>query len=172
MKSTLLAVCVVLAIASSGCLSAQNSTGVGAVGGAGIGAGIGAIFGNPALGALIGVGIGTIGGALAQSHIEKKKKREEAKELEEQLMEGQEKKVTSKDGSGLKVTDKDKTFVEGHNEYVLKKEWIDTSKKERVWIEEKTEGDRRIDGHYEDRLIPSGYWDVQEEKVWIPDHYE
>ena len=172
MKSTFLAVCLVLATASSGCLSAQQSTGVGTLGGAGAGAGIGALLGNPMLGALIGAGLGAIGGALAKDQIEKRERKKEVKELEEQLMEGR--KEPAKEGSGSKATAtaSDKTFVEGHNEYVMKKEWIDTSEKERVWIEEKMEGDRRIEGHYEERLVPSGYWELNEEKVWIPDHYE
>ncbi len=50
--------------------------------------------------------------------------------------------------------------------------WIDTSKNERVWIEESYEGNRRIEGHYEVRKTPSGYWQEYEEKIWIPGHYE
>jgi hypothetical protein len=34
------------------------------------------------------------------------------------------------------------------------------------------EGDRRIEGHYEERLVPSGHWQEYEEKTWIPEHYE
>ena len=62
--------------------------------------------------------------------------------------------------------------IEGHYEYVRKRKWVDTSKRERVWVEERVEGDRRIAGHYEDRNVPSGYWQEYEEKVWIPAHYE
>ena len=62
--------------------------------------------------------------------------------------------------------------IEGHYEYVKKRKWVDTSKKERIFVEERMEGDRRIEGHYEDRNVPSGYWQEYEEKVWIPEHYE
>ncbi len=65
-----------------------------------------------------------------------------------------------------------KNYIEEHYEYVKKRKWIDTSQKEKVWVEERTEGDRRIDPHYEDRLVPSGYWEEYEEKIWIPSHYE
>ncbi|NOG86018.1 MAG: hypothetical protein HND49_19860 [Planctomycetes bacterium] len=65
-----------------------------------------------------------------------------------------------------------KNYIEGHYEYVKKREWVDTSKKERVWVEERVDGDRRIEGHYEDRLVPSGNWNEYEEKTWIPAHYE
>ncbi|HLG31280.1 MAG TPA: hypothetical protein VI387_13810, partial [Candidatus Brocadiales bacterium] len=65
-----------------------------------------------------------------------------------------------------------KTFVQGHYEYINKKEWIDTTKTERVWVPEHTEGDRTIEGHYEEKPVPGGYWREYQEKVWIPDHYE
>ena len=58
--------------------------------------------------------------------------------------------------------------IDAHYEYVKKRKWVDTSKKERVWVEERIEGDRRIEGHYQDRNVPSGYWQEYEEKVWIP----
>jgi hypothetical protein len=65
-----------------------------------------------------------------------------------------------------------KIFIEGHNEYVKKREWVDTSKKERVWVDQRVEGDKRIDGHYEERFVTSGNWQEYEEKTWIPGHYE
>ncbi len=65
-----------------------------------------------------------------------------------------------------------KNYIEEHYEYVKKRKWIDTSQKEKVWVEERVEGDRRIDPHYEDRLVPSGYWEEYEEKIWVPSHYE
>ncbi|MEE9584285.1 MAG: glycine zipper domain-containing protein [Candidatus Brocadiales bacterium] len=170
MKGIFLAVCLLLSTVSAGCLSAQHSTGVGAAGGAGIGAGIGVALGNPALGILIGAGLGALGGAFAQDHLEKKQKEKEAKELQEQLFEGQKELAKGSLGPTSKPTDK--SFIEGHYEYVMKKKWIDTSKKERVWVVEKVEGDRRIEGHYENRLVPSGYWEAYEEKIWVPDHYE
>lgn len=170
MKDLLLSTCLLLAVFSSGCLSAHHSTGVGAVGGAGIGAGIGAALGNPGLGALIGAGIGALGGAVVEDRLEKKRIERETKELEEQLLEGREAQV--KDDPDKATASTGKSFIEGHYEYEIKKRWVDTSKKERVWVEEKVEGDRRVEGHYEERLVPSGDWEVYEEKTWIPDHYE
>ncbi len=65
-----------------------------------------------------------------------------------------------------------KNYIGGHYESVKKRKWIDTSQKEKVWVEERVEGDRRIEPHYEDRLVPSGYWEEYEEKIWVPSHYE
>ena len=65
-----------------------------------------------------------------------------------------------------------KNHIDGHYEYVKKRKWVDTSKKERVWVDERYEGDRRIEGHYEERPVPSGHWQEYEEKTWIPAHYE
>lgn len=168
MRAISLLICLLLPLASAGCVTTQQSTGIGAMGGGGAGAGIGAALGNPGLGALIGAGLGAIGGALTQDYLEKKRAEREAKELQEQLLEIQE----AKEDTGTVSAVAEKRFVEGHYEYVLKKRWVDTSKKERVWVEERTEGGRRIEGHYEERLVPSGYWEIYEDKVWIPDHYE
>lgn len=65
-----------------------------------------------------------------------------------------------------------KNYIEGHFEYVKKRKWIDTSQKEKVFVEERIEGDRRVEAHYENRLVPSGYWEEYEEKIWVPSHYE
>jgi hypothetical protein len=65
-----------------------------------------------------------------------------------------------------------KNYIEGHYEYVTKRKWIDTSQEEKVFVEERIEGDRRVEAHYENRLVPSGYWEEYEEKIWVPSHYE
>ncbi len=65
-----------------------------------------------------------------------------------------------------------KNYIEEHYEYVKKRKWIDTSQKEKVFVEERIEGDRIIEAHYENRLVPSGYWEEYEEKIWVPSHYE
>ncbi len=153
---------VVLSVLSSGCVTTtQKSSGIGAGIGAALGAGIGALVGDPAMGAAIGAGAGALGGALTGDHLDKKREEAEKAELERQL------ELERKAGSG-----EGKNYIEEHYEYVKKRKWIDTSKKERVWVEERTEGDRRIDEHYEDRLVPSGFWEEYEEKRWIPSHYE
>jgi hypothetical protein len=130
-------------------------------GGTAAGAGIGAAFGAPGLGAIIGLGLGTIGGALAQDHLNKKQAEKEKKELEAQL-----------EAANPPTPQPQKSFVEGHYEHIKKKRWVDTSKREQVWVEEHQKEDKRVEGHYEERLVPSGYWEEFEEKVWIPDHYE
>lgn len=56
----------------------------------------------------------------------------------------------------------------GRWEYIKKKRWVDTGNWERVWIPERIEGNRRIEGHYERKLVPGGQWEEYMEKVWIP----
>lgn len=170
MHMIFLVICLLLSTVSTGCLTTQQSTGLGAMGGAGAGAGVGAALGNPALGMLIGAGLGALGGAFAQDHLEKRRMERETKELQEQLLEGQE--IASTGGSGKASVPDEKSFVEGHYEYVMKRKWVDTSEKERIWVDEKVEGDRRVEGHYEYKLVPSGRWEVYEERIWVPDHYE
>ncbi|MDR4499501.1 MAG: glycine zipper domain-containing protein [Candidatus Scalindua sp.] len=153
---------VILAVLTTGCLTTtQKSAGVGTGIGAALGAGIGALIGDPAMGAAIGAGAGALGGALVGDHMDKKREEAEKSDMERQL------ELEKQSGSG-----EGKNYIEAHHEYVKKRKWVDTSKKEKVWVEERVEGDRRIEGHYEDRLVPSGYWEEYEEKTWIPAHYE
>ena len=65
-----------------------------------------------------------------------------------------------------------KDYIEAHYEYMKKRKWVDTSKQERIWVDERYEGERRIEEHYEERNVPSGHWQEYEEKTWIPAHYE
>ena len=162
-KIILCAICIVaVSILTSGCLTTtQKSAGVGTGVGAALGAGIGAIVGDPALGAGIGAGAGALGGALVGDHMDKQREQRENADLQRQL------ELERRSGSG-----EGKNFIEGHYEYVKKRKWVDTSKKERVWVDERTEGDKRVEGHYEERLVPSGNWNEYEEKTWIPAHYE
>ncbi len=148
-KIFLAAICVAsIAILTTGCMTTtQKGTAVGTGAGAALGAGIGAIVGDPALGAGIGAGAGALGGALIGDHMDQKREAAEKAELERQL------EMERKSGSG-----QGQNYIEGHYEYVEKRKWVDTSKKERVWVEERLEGDRRIEAHYEDRNVPSGYW--------------
>lgn len=157
------AVCVAsISILATGCLTTtQKGAAVGTGAGAALGAGIGALTGSPAMGAAIGAGAGALGGALVGDHLDKKREAAEKAQMERQLE--MERKSSSGEG---------KNYIEGHYEYVKKRKWVDTSKKERIFVEERMEGDRRIEGHYEDRNVPSGYWQEYEEKVWIPEHYE
>ena len=162
-KIILAAICVAsISVLATGCLTTtQKGAAVGTGAGAALVCGIGALTGSPAMGAAIGAGAGALGGALVGDHLDKKREAAEKAQLERQLeMERQ-----SGGGQG-------QNKIEGHYEYVKKRKWVDTSKKERIFVEERMEGDRRIEGHYEDRNVPSGYWQEYEEKVWIPEHYE
>jgi len=154
--------CVVaISIFATGCLTTtQKSAAIGTGGGAAVGAGIGALAGNAGLGAAIGAGVGAVGGALAGDHLDKKREEQEQAALYRQLTL---EKQTNSAG---------KNYIEGHYEYVKKRQWVDTSKTERVWVAESYEGERRIEGHYEERNAPSGHWQEYEEKIWIPEHYE
>jgi len=80
----------------------------------------------------------------------------------------------TKDGkAGIGTSEPKSQFhIEGHYEFVMREKWVDTSRKERVWVNEHYEGNRRIEGHYEDRLVHSGHWQEYEEKTWVPAHYE
>ena len=156
-------ICVMaVAIITSGCLTTtQKGTAIGTGTGAALGAGFGALAGNAGMGAMIGAGVGALGGALTGDYMDKKREEAEYAQLQRQLhMERQ-----SRSGQG-------KDYIEGHYEYVKKRKWVDTSKKERVWVAERYEGDRRIEGHYQERPVPSGHWQEYEEKAWIPAHYE
>ncbi len=156
-------ICVAaISILATGCMTTtQKGTAAGAGLGAALGAGIGALTGSPAMGAAIGAGVGAVGGALVGANIDKKREAAERANLQRQL----ELERQSSSGQG-------KNYIEGHNEYVKKRKWVDTSEKTKVFVEERIEGDRRIEGHYEDRNVPSGYWQEYEEKIWIPSHYE
>ena len=130
-----------------------------------LGAGIGALLGDPGLGMAIGAASGSLGGAVVGDQLEKKRAEAEKAELERQLEPESELERRTESGEG-------KNYIEGHYEYVKKRKWIDTSQKEKVWVEDRVEGDRRIEAHYEDRRVPSGYWEEYEEKIWVPSHYE
>ncbi len=163
-KKVIIAVVCVAAISvlTTGCMTTTQKGTVGGAGvGAALGAGIGALAGNAGMGAAIGAGVGAVGGGLVGDNMDKKREAAEKADLERQL------ELERQSGSG-----QGQNKVDAHYEYIKKRKWVDTSKAERVWVEERIEGDRRIEGHYEDRNVPSGYWQEYEEKVWIPEHYE
>lgn len=168
LKSFGLALCLGMAVVLSGCVAAEHKgatgAGIGAMGGAALGAGIGAATGSPGLGAAIGAGAGALTGKVVGDVMQEKKEKREVEELKAKVKE-----LEAAERSG---SQEGKRFVEGHWEYVKKKKWVDTSRKERVWVPERIEGDRRIEGHYEVRVVPDGYWQEYEEKIWVPDHYE
>ena len=158
---TVLCLVIVFILATSCNTTQKKSSGMGAGIGMVLGLSIGALLGDPGLGMAIGTGAGSLGGAVVGDQLEKKREEAEKAELQRQLE--PEKENGSKEG---------KDYIEGHYEYVKKRKWIDTSQKEKVYVEESIEDDRRIEAHYEDRVLPSGYWEEYEEKIWVPSHYE
>jgi hypothetical protein len=57
----------------------------------------------------------------------------------------------------------------GHYDTVKKSKWVDTSKKKRVWIEDKVVDGQLIKAHFEEKIVPSGYWVEEDQKVWVED---
>ncbi len=162
---TVLCLLVLVSFSLTGCLTTtQKGSAIGTGVGAGAGAGIGAIFGG-SKGALIGAGIGALsgaaGGALVGDQQDKRREQAEREALQRQL-----------EIERQSPSQENKTKIEEHYEYVKKKEWIDTSKEERIWVEGYEDDERKVEGHYETKTIPSGYWKEYEEKVLIPEHYE
>ncbi len=166
-KVTFAVICfVIISILTAGCqTTSKKGSGIGAGIGMLLGAGIGALLGDPGLGMAIGSGAGSLGGAVVGDNLDKKRAETEKAELERQLEPEPELERRTESGEG-------KNYIDEHYEYVMKRKWIDTSQKEKVFVEERIEGDRRIEGHYENRLVPSGYWEEYEEKIWVPSHYE
>ena len=164
-KVTVAVMClVIITILTAGCeTTTKKSSGMGAGIGTLLGAGIGALLGDPGLGMAIGAASGSLGGAVVGDQLEKKRAEAEKAELERQLEPELERRTESGEG---------KNYIEGHYEYVKRRKWIDTSQTEKVFVEERVEGDRRIEAHYENRRVPEGYWEEYEEKIWIPSHYE
>ena len=162
-KIFLAVICVAsIAILATGCMTTtQKGTAVGSGTGAAVGAGIGALTGDPAMGAAIGASVGAVGGALVGDHMDKKREAAEKAELERQL------EMERQSGSS-----QGRRWIEAHTVIEPKKTWIDTSKMEKVYVDEHMEGDKRIEGHYEERLIKSGYWDEYEIKIDVPGHFE
>jgi len=150
----------------SGCTATEQGAGIGAATGAGLGAIIGHQSKEAGPGAAIGAAAGALVGGLIGHEVEKDQQK---KEVESAYQQGRQ------DSSGSSVSSSSSgkgTWVEGHYEYVTKKEWVDTTTRERVWVEEQVIGDKRIEGHWVERDVPSGYWRSYEEKTWIPGHFE
>jgi hypothetical protein len=158
----------IISILATGCeTTTKKSSGIGAGIGTILGAGIGALFGDPGLGMALGAASGSLGGAVVGDQLEKKRAAAEKAELERQLEPEPELGLERRTESG-----EGKNYIEDHYEYVKRRKWIDTSQNEKVWVEDRVEGDRRIEAHYESRRVPSGYWEEYEEKIWVPSHYE
>jgi len=149
----------------TGCTATERGAGIGAASGAGLGAIIGHQSGHGGEGALIGAAAGALTGGLLGNQIDKK---ENAKNRAYE----QGRRDAQIDPSARSNSKGKGTWVEGHYEFVTKKEWVDTSTRERVWVEEQITEDRRIEGHWEERGVPSGNWRTYEEKIWVPGHYE
>jgi uncharacterized protein YcfJ len=147
---------------AAGCADFANTRNMAAVGtllGAGAGVAIGAATGHVGEGVMLGAMAGGIGGGLAGSKMENYGRRK----AENELLKGVEEDVKS--GAVGKV----EGLSPGRYEIAKKSKWIDTSQKKRVWVEDKVVDGKIIEAHFEERLIPSGHWVEEEEKVWVED---
>ncbi len=145
----------------TGCADFANTRNFAAMGtllGTGAGIAIGAASGNMAQGAMLGAGIGGLAGAASgqwyEGYSRKKAGKKLLKEVEEDILTGK---------------DKIEGLGDGHYEVVKKSRWVDTSKKKRIWVEEKLVDGKIVEAHFEERLIPSGYWVEEDQKVWVED---
>ncbi len=149
-----------LAVAGmAGCADFANTRNFAAVGtlvGAGAGVALGAATGHVAEGVMLGAGAGTLVGGMAGSHFENVGR----KKAEKALLQGVEQDM---------LTGRTKLAAAGPGrwEVAKKSRWVDTSRKKRVWVEEKVVDGTIVEAHFEERLIPSGHWMEEEEKVWV-----
>ncbi len=148
---------------AAGCADIANTRNVAAVGtllGAGAGVAIGAATGHVGEGVMLGSMLGGVGGAAAGSASDNYFR----KKAEKELLKGVEQDIRSGKAAG-----KVEGIGPGHYEVAKKSKWVDTSQKKRVWVEEKVVDGKVIDAHFEERLIPSGHWIEEDEKVWVED---
>ena len=170
MKTTLSVTLIAATALLLGCTATEQGVGIGAASGAGIGAIIGHQSGETGEGAVVGAAAGALIGGLIGHQSDKE---QQARERQNAYEQGRRTSRSEEPTSSGRVSAPSKgTWVEGHYEYVTKKEWVDTSTTERVWVEEQVIGNRRIEEHWEERQVPSGFWRTYEEKTWVPGHYE
>lgn len=154
---------VVFATGAAGCADFANTRNMAAVGtllGAGAGVALGAATGHVGEGVMLGAMAGGLGGGLAGSSMENYSRRRTEKEL----LKGVEQDIQSG-----KAASKVEGIGPGHYEAAKKSKWVDTSQKKRVWVEEKVVDRKVIEAHFEERLIPSGHWIEEDQKVWVED---
>ncbi len=154
---------LVIAIGAAGCADIANTRNMAAVGtllGAGAGVALGAATGHVGEGVMLGAMAGGLGGGLAGSSMDNYKRRK----AEKDLLKGVEEDIKSGKDAG-----KVEGIGPGHYEVAKKSKWVDTSQKRRVWVEEKVVDGKVIEAHFEERLIPSGHWVEEDEKVWVED---
>lgn len=145
----------------SGCADFANTRNFAAMGtvlGTGAGIALGAATGDIAQGAMIGAGLGGLGGGLVGHQWEQYSRQKAGKDLLEDV-----------EQDILGGRDTIEGMGEGHWETAKESKWVDTSKKKRVWVEEKVVDGKISEAHFEQRLIPSGYWVEEEKQVWVED---
>ena len=152
-----------------GCTATEQGAGIGAATGAGLGAIIGHQSGETGEGAAVGAAAGAIVGGLIGHQVDKQ---DQGQARDQAYQQGRRDGRMETSPASSPAAKGKGTWVEGHYEYVTKKEWVDTTTTERVWVEEQVIGDRRIEAHWEERPVPSGHWRTYEEKTWVPAHYE
>ena len=158
-----ISIIVVLAMGAAGCADFANTRNMATVGtllGAGAGVALGAATGHVGEGVMLGAMAGGVGGGLAGAGLENRNRRK----AEKDLLKGVEQDVKSGATAG-----KVEGVGPGHYEVAKKSKWVDTSQKKRVWVEEKVVDGKVLEAHFEERLIPSGHWVEEDEKVWVED---
>jgi len=168
MKTSLSIVFLGISALLVGCTATEQGAGIGAASGAGLGAIIGHQSGETGEGAAIGAAAGALVGGLIGHQVDKE---EQQRALDNAYRQGRYDAPGQVSGSASRRRGKG-NWIDGHYEYVTKKEWVDTTTTERVWVEEQVIGDRRIEAHWEERQVPDGHWRTYEEKTWVPGHYE
>jgi hypothetical protein len=133
----------------------RNFATMGTLLGTGAGIAIGAATGDIAQGAMLGAGLGGLAGAAAGDQLQTYQRKRSGKKLMEEV----ERDILGQQGT---VTGLDT----GTDKLVKESKWVDTSRVKRVWVEDKVVDGKLVEAHFEQRLIPSGYWVEEEKKVW------
>jgi len=136
----------------------RNFAAMGTVLGTGAGVALGAATGHVAEGAMLGAALGGLGGGMAGSAADnygrKKAQQDLLKGVQQDMLTG---KIPS---SGTPAASQ---------QLAGKTKWVDTSRKKRVWVEEKVVAGKIISAHFDERLIPSGHWENTGESGWARD---
>jgi len=125
----------------------RNFAAVGTVLGAGAGVALGAATGHIGEGVMLGAAAGGLAGGLGGSAMDnyarKKAQNDLLKGVQQDMLVGK----TAAPATGT-----------ASPEGAKKSQWVDTSQKKRVWVEEKLAEGKIIPAHFEERTIPSGHW--------------
>jgi len=135
---------LVVLLATSGCHATLSRNT--AIWGLAMGAGLGALAGIPSggilQGALVGAGTGMAAGSLVGQQAELDRQAQE----EEKFLDHVERDFSKDEAKAAGAPPS-----EGAR-------WVDTSYRQRVWVEDRWDGQEWVDAHYEERMIAAGHW--------------